>query len=559
MSERKLRDLTRAVEGAIDQLDQGHPAGEELHFLLLRLSHYLRGRQQEQQELRESLRYSLGELHARLDQLSRVRDLASFLGNYRDSESLFDQLPGFFLSSFGAEAASILLLDPAEERLEIVGAEMADGRQDLQGESVALGEGISGWVGATGQSRLAPDVSRDPQFQVRAECPVSIGSLLCAPLMDGERVLGVINLSHSQRRQFDEDDELLLNMLCESAALALSQARLAEALKYEAASMAGELAEVRDFFFSIVRSSDDLIVVLGADLKVILVSAALAELLNYDSKEVIDRRPGDSFLAASSAGELESTLLGGMIIRDHDVLLNRRDGSQVHASVNGSPIRSEQGNTMGYLCIFRSIERRVRVYQMLRELSSRLTVLFDAAIEVSSSLEVDEVLNLVLAHMQQLLGADGGQLLLLSADGRSLLHWHPESRLAQERIGLADCPEGVVVRQPRPLLLSEPAAVRTVPARCRCESAEHDDGAADGQGRRARCDTCGQPQSGAPLHQPGPAPGDDLCYAGGSGHREFAAVFRHPTREQSLTRSAGPFARSGADAFARADSGPFRP
>ncbi len=460
MSERKLQELTRAVESAIDQLDQGHPVGEELQFLLLRLSHHLRGRQKEQQELRDSLRYTLSELHARLDQLSRVRDLADFLSTHRESEGLFDHLPAFFRLAFGAEAASILLLDPQEDQLVFVGAEMADGRQDLVGQPVALGEGISGWVAATGLSRLAPDVSRDPQFMVRADCPITIGSLLCAPLMDGKRVLGVVNLSHSCKQQFSEDDELLLNMLCETASVAIAQARLAEALKLEAVSMAGELAEVRDFFFSIVRSSDDLIVVLGADLKVILVSAALAELLNYDSKEVIDRRPGDSFLNTASASELESTLLGGMIIRDHDVLLNRRDGSQVHASVNGSPIRSEQGNTMGYLCIFRSIERRVRVYQMLKELSARLTVLFDAAVEVSSSLKVDEVLNLVLVHMQQLLGADGGQLMLLSADGRSLLRWQPESRLAEERIPLSDCPEGVVVRQPRPLLLSEPAAVR---------------------------------------------------------------------------------------------------
>jgi hypothetical protein len=56
------------------------------------------------------------------------------------------------------------MLDPEKGCLDYVGADLADGRVDLRGRPVPLGEGIAGWVAANRRSWLSPVVEQDPPF-----------------------------------------------------------------------------------------------------------------------------------------------------------------------------------------------------------------------------------------------------------------------------------------------------------------------------------------------------------------------------------------------------------
>jgi diguanylate cyclase (GGDEF)-like protein len=104
--------------------------------------------------------------------------------------------------------------------------------QEYQGESVAglrvkVGEGITGWVAATGQQLRIDDAAQDPRaVQVPGSAELSEESMLLAPLRSEGRVIGVVVLSRLGLARFSEDELRLLGVLADQAAVAIENARL---------------------------------------------------------------------------------------------------------------------------------------------------------------------------------------------------------------------------------------------------------------------------------------------------------------------------------------------
>ncbi len=74
-----------------------------------------------------------------------------------------------------------------------------------------LGEGIIGKAAATGQVQHCRDCRREPQFVELTPRP-NPGSLLSVPVLFADRVLGVVNASHSQPHAFNDSHEHLLRV-----------------------------------------------------------------------------------------------------------------------------------------------------------------------------------------------------------------------------------------------------------------------------------------------------------------------------------------------------------
>jgi two-component system, sensor histidine kinase SagS len=98
----------------------------------------------------------------------------------------------------------VRLLDRKTNRLELV---ISSGIPPLGiGEflrSSIEGDGISGFVAATGQPYLCPDVSRDPRY--RPGLP-NAASSLTVPLVLHDRVVGVLNTESTRPAAYDESD-----------------------------------------------------------------------------------------------------------------------------------------------------------------------------------------------------------------------------------------------------------------------------------------------------------------------------------------------------------------
>lgn len=142
--------------------------------------------------------------------LYRIATLASRVD---DPEAALREMLDLFVATFRADAGSIALLSPDTGRLETevqTGLPPGVAYADLK-----LGHGITGWCVLNHRSFLAPDVSHEPRYiAVRTACRCE----MAAPMMDGDQVIGVIDLESDCLSGFTTTDLARLETLATEGA-----------------------------------------------------------------------------------------------------------------------------------------------------------------------------------------------------------------------------------------------------------------------------------------------------------------------------------------------------
>lgn len=137
-------------------------------------------------------------------------------------QSLLVQMNEFL----NAEATSIALVDKPTDELIYQLAE-GIGSDQIIGLRLLRGQGISGWVLANGKPVLVPDTSIDDRFtsagDMRTGHPTR--SMICAPLMFQNEVLGTIQAINPVDGSFTQEDLDLLINLANIASTALAHAQ----------------------------------------------------------------------------------------------------------------------------------------------------------------------------------------------------------------------------------------------------------------------------------------------------------------------------------------------
>jgi sigma-B regulation protein RsbU (phosphoserine phosphatase) len=111
------------------------------------------------------------------------------------------------------------------------------GPVELEGLKLAQGEGIVGRCVATQHATMVRDAMQDPGFasEVDENTGFTTRSILCAPLLVQGECLGAIELVNKlgAARLFDEHDLAVLEAMAGSAALAITNARMAAGLIHQ--------------------------------------------------------------------------------------------------------------------------------------------------------------------------------------------------------------------------------------------------------------------------------------------------------------------------------------
>jgi diguanylate cyclase (GGDEF)-like protein len=123
-----------------------------------------------------------------------------------DTGVLFSRMLEVAVGVTGAEGGSLMLLDPDAKVLSVrcaIGVE-----PELWPKiRVALGDGIAGRAAAEGRPIWLRGKADREDFQIVRE-RFDVESALCVPLMHQQRLLGVLNLHHSQRPDAFSDEDL---------------------------------------------------------------------------------------------------------------------------------------------------------------------------------------------------------------------------------------------------------------------------------------------------------------------------------------------------------------
>jgi CheY-like chemotaxis protein len=139
-------------------------------------------------------------------------------------ELLKDNIRRFTRDFLKYEVIEIRLLDPQTGRLEPLVQEgmtpLASHRELVPGTE---GQGVTGYVAATGKSYLCPDTAADPLYIQGAP---GAHSSLTVPLIFQDRVIGTFNVESPRPNAFGEDDLQFAEMFSHEIAFALKTLEL---------------------------------------------------------------------------------------------------------------------------------------------------------------------------------------------------------------------------------------------------------------------------------------------------------------------------------------------
>jgi len=137
------------------------------------------------------------------------------------------------------ETVEIRILDKATERLDVllaVGMEQVATNRTLYAKPD--GNGVTGFVAATGKSYLCEDTTHDPLYMTGAP---NARSSLTVPLHLHDEVLGTFNVESPHAGAFDENDLHFLELFSREVAIALNTLELLVVEKMTTASASTEL------------------------------------------------------------------------------------------------------------------------------------------------------------------------------------------------------------------------------------------------------------------------------------------------------------------------------
>jgi phosphoserine phosphatase RsbU/P len=190
-----------------------------------------------------------------LDEVTRVQQAAQKITSTLDLDLLIDQVVSEVALSFGCIETEIFLRD--FEANEMVLAGVRGCTMYGKGARVKIGkQGMVGWVAATGETRYAPDVRKDPFY---IECEPGTLSELDIPLKVRGQVIGVLSANWPELDAFPLEQRQLLEVLAGHIAIAIENARLFQQERLERQRMLGDAEEARQIQQALFPRSSPLI------------------------------------------------------------------------------------------------------------------------------------------------------------------------------------------------------------------------------------------------------------------------------------------------------------
>ena len=157
------------------------------------------------------------------------------LPEYPDLGGLLDYVSSEVKHLIGTEGALVILLDEEKNELFFKSAAHDDLATERRMREIRFpaDKGVSGKVIRTGEPRIVPDTSKDPDFYSVVDTQVRFRTrnLLDVPLKSKDRIIGVLCAMNKKSGTFDRTDVELLNMIASTVALSIENARFSDQLK----------------------------------------------------------------------------------------------------------------------------------------------------------------------------------------------------------------------------------------------------------------------------------------------------------------------------------------
>ncbi|CAG0998046.1 partial Sensor histidine kinase ResE, partial [Gammaproteobacteria bacterium] len=167
-----------------------------------------------------------GEVRRRAGELAALIEIDRHISSTLDLTVVLERIAAHAQELLHSDDSEVYLLEPDGQTLRAIVA-LGDYAEQIKAQPLQLGQGIVGLVAQTGVAEVVNDTRRDPRSTAIPGTPQIQESLVCAPLIFKQRLLGVMTaVRNGEHPVFEAGDLDFLQGLAGQAAIAIENARL---------------------------------------------------------------------------------------------------------------------------------------------------------------------------------------------------------------------------------------------------------------------------------------------------------------------------------------------
>jgi signal transduction histidine kinase len=188
--------------------------------------------------------------------LALLNQVGQELTATHDLQQVLERLLQAATDVIGAEDASVWLRDEEQAGWLTCKAATSNGQESAMiNVRLRPGQGVVGWVAQNETSTIVSSAPDDPRFfpGVDEQTGLSTTSLLAVPMRLHGPVVGVLEVVNKLSGEFSADDLALVEMLAASAAIAIENARLVEALHQRTVELQARNEELDAFAHTVAH------------------------------------------------------------------------------------------------------------------------------------------------------------------------------------------------------------------------------------------------------------------------------------------------------------------
>jgi len=256
--------------------------------------------------------------------------------------------------------------------------------------ALAVGEGLTGRVAATGEVLIVEDVADDPGT-INREWMRQQGyvSFIGIPLLVRGRLLSVLALLTRHRHDFDGEQVALLTAFGSHAAIAVEHARLYK-----------EAKDTRDFLEAMTENSADAIITTDIHGRFTYFSSGAQDMFGYRAHEILGHRVADYYRGGIDEAQAVMTRLRAEgKIRNRELGFRAKDGRWVETSASISLLQDPNGQVLGSLGVVRDITDRKKAEAAQREAEELRTI---TTLATTTAHEINNPLLVVKGRLEML-------------------------------------------------------------------------------------------------------------------------------------------------------------
>lgn len=332
-------------------------------------------------------------------------------------------------SAINSDTATLLMTDESGAALQ---ARASVGPDDelLNPDKIPFGWGFAGRIAATRKPYAITDTSKAEV--TRGYLREHLKSVVGVPLIDGDRLLGVLHVGSVKQREFSPSDIWLLQQIADRATLAIDRAQLYDALQRAHAESSAQ-ARQQD---ALIEALTEGVILYSPTGETLLANSAYRLMLGIstDGQQLRDNFTlrGETVAPRNLAGELlpmdqwpAVRLMRGEVIdsqHSQDIWLRGYDGRDALYAATGSPVIDEHGMNIGAVMVLRDVTAHRQLELEANARSAELEAIFETMVDGLLVHAPDGSITRVNNSARQLLGIPP-DMLIDAAESVDLTHY----------------------------------------------------------------------------------------------------------------------------------------